>query len=642
MTGLPKWARVADHATWLLLLTGAVVLVSDGFRWEVLGVRFSLRSADRPLALAMALTAVRHLRLRRPSLWERFEQALERLPDWWGVRRPWPQDEVTLHASTPRWRVVGELAAVTVFYAAVVALVTYPQATRLDLVPDRGDPLFSVWRLAWIAHQLPRDPLHLFDANTFYPERLTLTYSDALVVPALMTAPLLWLGAHQLYVYNLLLLAAFVLSGAAMFLLVRALTGRRDAALVAGTIFALYPYRFEHYPHLELQISFWMPLLLLALHRTFAEGRWRDGIAVGILMAAQTLSSLYYGAFLSVFLVPLAAALAMRSRAVWKASRVLVVGTGLAVALVAPVAAPYVANRSMVGERPSAEVALYSATPQDYLRPHRRSQYFDTWDVEGRRQAERELFPSFAPVCLAAAGMWPPLSAARIGYVMALAVGFEASLGLNGALYPVLRAYLPPFRGLRVPARFSMLVGLTLAILSGYGVARVTRSMPPRMQWLAAGAVLVAVLMDLTPRLALRTAWVEPPDIYRPLTGAQGVVLAEFPLREVSRPDDARATYFSTFHWHPIVNGISGHYPLSYIRLLAEARGFPSDASVGYLRGRGVTHVAVHGGFYGERRYREILRRLERRRDLRLLARAPFEGRESRLYRLEPAPASTR
>ena len=76
-------------------------------------------------------------------------------------------------------------------------------------------------------------------------------------------------------IYNLLLLSGFVLSGVTMFILVRALTDQWKAAMIAGAIFALYPFRDEHYPHLELQMSMWMPLALLGMHRTMAAGRLR-------------------------------------------------------------------------------------------------------------------------------------------------------------------------------------------------------------------------------------------------------------------------------------------------------------------------------------------------------------------------------
>jgi hypothetical protein len=213
----------------------------------------------------------------------------------------------------------------------LTAVMTYPQVRLLNRgvpVVEMGDALFSTWRLAWFAHQLPRDPLHLFDANIFYPERLTLAYSDAMVVPSLMAAPLLWLGVEPLLTYNVLLLSAFVLSGAAMFALVRSLTGHSGAALVAGFVFAFLPYRYMHYEHLELQMTQWMPLSLWALHRTLKRGRVRDGLLTGLFLALQMLSSWYYGIFFATYLVPLGVALWITSVADlrWRSLKALAAG----------------------------------------------------------------------------------------------------------------------------------------------------------------------------------------------------------------------------------------------------------------------------------------------------------------------------
>jgi hypothetical protein len=157
---------------------------------------------------------------------------------------------------------------------ASLILLLHQQVGHLDSVPDLGDPLFSVWRIGWVNHQLFTDPRHLFDANIFYPERLTLTLSDPIVLPALMAAPLLAAGVHPVVAYNLLLLSAFWFSGIAVYLLVERLTASPRAAFIAGLIYACCGYRFEHYSHLELQMTQWMPLGLLALHLLI--GRVRD------------------------------------------------------------------------------------------------------------------------------------------------------------------------------------------------------------------------------------------------------------------------------------------------------------------------------------------------------------------------------
>ena len=134
-------------------------------------------------------------------------------------------------------------------FAAFVAVLTWPQAALLHSVPDKGDPLFSTWRIAWVAHQIVRDPLRLFDGNIFHPERLTLTYSDPVIVEGLMAAPFLWLGAHQLTVYTLLFLSGFALSGVTMYFLLQAADRtpgrrarrRRDLRRVSLPLRALQP-----------------------------------------------------------------------------------------------------------------------------------------------------------------------------------------------------------------------------------------------------------------------------------------------------------------------------------------------------------------------------------------------------------------
>ena len=66
-------------------------------------------------------------------------------------------------------------------------------------------------------------------------------------------APLQWLGVGSILVYHLVLLSGFAISGVGVALLVRELTGRADAAILAGIVFAFLPFRIDHYAHLQLQ-----------------------------------------------------------------------------------------------------------------------------------------------------------------------------------------------------------------------------------------------------------------------------------------------------------------------------------------------------------------------------------------------------
>ncbi len=506
---------------------------------------------------------------------------------------------------------------------------------------DEGDALFSTWRLAWVAHQLPRDPLHLFDANIFHPDRLTLAFSDAMIFPALMAAPLLWLGVHQLLVYNIIFLSGFALSGAGMFLLVRSLTGRADAAVVAGFVFAFLPYRFMHYAHLELQMAFFMPLCLWALHRTIRGGRVRDGVMTGVFFALQCLCSWYYGIFLATFLIPVGLALLVgeghpqRSKPI----KALVCGGLVAALIVVPMAVPYFEARQSVGERPEDEIEFYSATPQNFLAAHPRNATFGALTSKLGGQ-ERELFMGFVIPLIALVGLWPPLSASRIAYAIGLVVAFDLSLGFNGVSYPWLHAYVLPYRGLRVPARMAMLVGLSLAVLAGYGAARLLRM--PRQNY-ASYAVLAGILVlafaEYRSTLELKRIPKLPPAIYEALPTTGQNVLLELPLIIPDISLEPVYMYFSTFKWYRLVNGYSGFKPPSYDVLLEAMAEFPDDKSIWELRRRGVSHVVVHEQFMRRGEYLMLLERIEGSADLEPVTTTTEGERETRLYRLRPAQA---
>ena len=124
----------------------------------------------------------------------------------------------------------------TAIALALFVALTLANAWPLAVAPNttvgqHGDAFFSVWRLAWVAHQLRANPLHLFDGNIFYPEPRTLAYSDAMLLPAVVLAPFHWAGARPLVVYNVFLLSTFVLNGLAAYVLIYRLAGSFMAAL---------------------------------------------------------------------------------------------------------------------------------------------------------------------------------------------------------------------------------------------------------------------------------------------------------------------------------------------------------------------------------------------------------------------------
>ena len=124
-------------------------------------------------------------------------------------------------------------AALALF--VVLALVhTWPIASDPGRLGrnSQDDTKLNAWVMAWVAHQVVRDPGHLFDAPIFYPERHTLAFSEPLVVQALMGAPAAWAGGSPIFVYNLVLIAGFALTGWTTSMVIQRWTGSWLAGLI--------------------------------------------------------------------------------------------------------------------------------------------------------------------------------------------------------------------------------------------------------------------------------------------------------------------------------------------------------------------------------------------------------------------------
>jgi hypothetical protein len=531
----------------------------------------------------------------------------------------------------------------------VVTLTALQQQTRdLYAVPDRGDPLFSMWRMALVRHQLVADPRHLFDANIFYPLPATLTYSDSMILPALASSALAALHVHPVVAYNVMLLAAFAVSGAAAYVLARALGVAPLGSWIAAVAFTIAPFRVNHLSHLELQMTMWMPAALLTTYRMLSEGNsgatvfrpWQSG-PLALILAAQWYSSMYYGLFLTMYVAVFGAVLIarhrVRDRRLWHFS----IALCITAVLVSPIVAVYMKSARDRGDRPRDTVATFSAVPADYVRTASRNPVYRAL-LPHATHAERALFPGATTIALAVIGAWPPLTASRVALIAAGIVSLDGSLGLNGVVYRALYRWLAPLHSVRVPARFAILVVLTLALLAGIGAARLlSRFSSASAQMVAAACVTAFLIVDAWPHSDRLPVWRSPPSVYAALP-SQGSVLFEFPVHSPADrfSENLPYMYFSMWHWRPMVNGYSGFIPASYDALLQRVSTFPDPPALKYLESVGVTHIALHCRLWEPDVCASTMARLDATAGLRRLARAEWYGATSTLYELSRDPGT--
>ena len=188
------------------------------------------------------------------------------------------------------------------------------------------------------------------------------------------------------------------------------------------------------------------------------------------------------------------------------------------------------------------------------------------------------------------------------------------------------------------------MVVFSLAVLAGEGAARLVRRMrsPSTRRALLLGlGALMLVEYASTPELV--TVPRNPPEIYSDLLRDRGdsptAILFEFPTLLTSDP---AYLYYSTFHWQTLINGYSGFFPPSYLRLRQAIQNFPEPPSMDAIRERGAQYLIVHGEYLYGNRYDSLIPELDRRPDLRLVSRRPWQvpGKhaEISLYRVLPVP----
>jgi hypothetical protein len=519
----------------------------------------------------------------------------------------------------PREIVSGEIfELLTVAAAAAVctAALTYPFVFQMAHVGrvDNADGQFSIWNVAWVAHALGRDPLHLFDANIFYPRRWTLAYSEPNLGAGVLAAPLYWTTGNVYLAHNSAVVLSFILSAVGAYCLVRHLTGDRRAAAVSAISFAFCPYVLGRTSHIQLMMTAGLPFAMLAFHRLVERPRARRGVALGATMAAEAAFCGYYGV-LGALMIGVGVLVVAATRR-WWANRGywIAVGVGAlaAIALALPIFLPFFFLHRTTGfERPLVEAALYSANWPAYLAS---PTFGSSWMLRFIGHYNEVLFPGFFATAFGVAGFtwgWRRGGEFRevaILYGTLAIFSIWASFGPAAGLYRALYATIPLFIWLRAPARFAILATLAASVLAGVGVhALLLRVRRPAA--VAAGLAVCAAVELITP-LRFRTA-PAPQAVYTTLATLPRGPLLELPIYS-PRFAMLRATYMlsSTVHWMPLIDAYSDYIPDDFTRSVGVLNDFPSAEAFSALERISARYVVFHLEKYNGRGTKRLRRKL--------------------------------
>lgn len=538
-----------------------------------------------------------------------------------------------------------------VVYVAAACLFTWPLVlnlrTLLGAMDVSGDASLNLWILGWDLRVISEHPSWLFtgrvfDANIFFPAPRTLAYSDNLLPQALALWPVYAITGNLVLCYNLLFAGSLVAAALAMHVLARALTGSERAAYIAGLIFGFAPYHFAHLGHLQLQALYFMPLSFLCLHRIFERERRMDTVMLGVVLAVQAVSSVYYGIIGGIGVACATVALLLLTRRVrdWRLLRRIATAAVIALLVAVPWAIPYLVVHSETGAgRSLGDAARGGTVLANYLQAPATNLLYgrtgllrpgpDAWlpYMEG---VEQELFPGFCAMALALLGcVYAGRDGRRIAIVFAAvaALGVVLSMGPDSPipLYALLYRGLFGMAAIRAVPRFSVLVLLGGAVLAALAM----RSLEVRQPRTARGLFALALLAIAVEYSNGAIDYPQPP----PLNTSAGVWLRDQPGSGAVVCVPMRVWLANTpcmlqslEHGRPVVNGYSGVVPPFFEAMVETANRLPSPDALLAMHNVGVEYVVSDAALPTDPAFGDVL-----------AERAVF-GDDTRVYQLQWSP----
>lgn len=475
---------------------------------------------------------------------------------------------------------------------------------------DNMDTQLNEWTLAWVGHQVVRNPLRVFDAPIFHPERHTLAFSEHLLVQGVMALPLRWLGLSPVGAFNLMVVVGLALSGWTTALVMRRWTGSWMAGILSGCLLAFNANTLTRLVHIQALHLQFFPLMLLALDQVLSRPTVRAAARLAVWFVLQSLTSVYFMVFITIAAAAgVAARPAAWLRDRWRATLGhLALAGGLAALLLGPAIAPYLlARQEQEGfTRSIQEVAQFSASWPNYLAAagtlHR--------DVLGWSQGYATadfLFPGVMALAVILVALVTGTAFREPRARMALAFGvvsFALSFGPAFPLYTWLYETFTPLQAIRGAARFGQMALAGAALVAGFGLAWMTSRLP-RKAALVVGCVVIAVANAEAWRAPIAYCGTPQQGRCGPLTGLAPI------FKTLDRPDvqalvvlpfygpggdvlqNARYMLQGTQHFKPMLNGYSGYAPMSMARHREALADFPGDRALLYLRDLGVTHIVI-------------------------------------------------
>ena len=432
------------------------------------------------------------------------------------------------------------------------------------------DLCVSLWDMKWVERVLFEGESLLQTDYLFYPEGVSLAYHSTSWSSALFALPFRAL-VGPVAGYNLFFLLQTAGSGVAMFLLVRRLVGRADAAFLAGFVFAFSPYRLtQASAHPNLGSLMFMPLLLFCFDLALETKHRKWALWTGACLAALLLTGIH------IFIMSCSGLLALWLFRVGFGAlkeegfiKISLWGAGACIVFCAPFLFQYLgASTEDFGTALAITGSKGQTDLMSFVTPSSHHSFFGE-RVKPLYQNFRQSFfwhayIGFVPMILGFVGIWTSFRKRRcLPYSVLLVLYFLLALGgalqVGGKLYhwPMpfnLVSWFPAVQAIRSADRFNLMICLVLPVVLALGYTKIF----PRVKPIALAGVMLLVAFEYLqiPYMTMDAALASPRAAL--LEEEQQGILLEVPL---SRQHAKRPMYAQTVHNRKLISGMVAREP---------------------------------------------------------------------------------
>jgi len=442
-----------------------------------------------------------------------------------------------------------------------------------------SDTPYLIWVMFQnIGHIKSGNFLDFFETNAFYPNKLSLFFSDLLIPQSILGLPISLFTDNPILVFNLVFLLSFVFNYLSLFGFWKFIFKKDYLAFLAAIFFVFGPFLVLQINH--PQMLFYWPFFLGFLF-------WFRGkrVLAGLMLAIQFLASVYLAVFM--FVVLLVSTLVVRGQL-----KKLLVVCFVFLLVDGVFIAGYLRMKKMYGfVRNRAEYEMYAAHPTDYVFTTEgrsllnRVGLVKKWNsFDQHKGGEKGMFAGVVVSLLALVGLveikrgrkWRVslvFDKKRLFFVAVLLIGFFNSLGTRvygvPTPYVLVGRYMPLADSIRAMARWNFLFYMALVFFAMEGVKKIKNK----------GVILILFglfLLESVPLFSTETRdFVSGYEEIKSKCESEKQVLLEVPVThfEYSKGAVAGIDYLtkvhlsSLYHGCFLYNGYGSYQPENLFRL---------------------------------------------------------------------------